>query len=359
MLTITWKDYVRNHQRHSESEQDLESNHSDTSPRYSGHNDEQQYNDESVNSDNYVETPKSEHSEECFSPSGVNQTSSHKKKHKKKKKKASKEDNDSDEEEYGEHRSKDKKKSKKRHRDNKNDDYHRHHKSYKNMNTTERDEHDNSVLKKAKLKMDSPSVSNNQKTGTYDEDIFGALLEMGDQRISKGSVTRKPTNSVISKPKIHQQTNGNAKIHEMPQSSKESQPDRFDILSSLPDPNYQPPPISRRNEYIFQDPGSMRNSKPSNDKNVILAGMKFTKGRTQVFAGSSKTATVPQVYRLQDLCIRLLINNIDKIYEVGDLSYYILKPVLSKCTIQQLKRIEYYNPVNSQTKHFAGYIFFT
>ena len=145
-----------------------------------------------------------------------------------------------------------------------------------------------------------------------------------------------------------------------------------DIMNALPDPNYRPP-IHRRVDEILNAPYleglsgfvcfwiffeeniltvfsffffSKSPMELSLDRPLLIAGMKlFPKGRTAVFAGSSKLVTVPKVYPLQELCIRMLMNHIDKICEVGDLPYFILKPVLEKCTVSQLKRIEYYNPV--------------
>ena len=98
---------------------------------------------------------------------------------------------------------------------------------------------------------------------------------------------------------------------------------------------YQPQKSNINNDDLDKDKNSMIN----------MAGMKF-KGRTQVYAGSSKVVTVPEVYRLQDICIKVLMNHVNKIYEVGDLPYFILKPVFAKCTVQQLRRIEHYNPVS-------------
>lgn len=97
----------------------------------------------------------------------------------------------------------------------------------------------------------------------------------------------------------------------------------------------------------YQSQSRSNNSNDDLDKNqmINMAGMKF-KGRTQVYAGSSKVVTVPEVYRLQDICIKVLMNHVNKIYEVGDLPYFILKPVFAKCTVQQLRRIEHYNPVS-------------
>ncbi|KAM9061538.1 elongin-A-like [Sarcophilus harrisii] len=64
--------------------------------------------------------------------------------------------------------------------------------------------------------------------------------------------------------------------------------------------------------------------------------------KMRVYSGS-KSACLPKMMSLYDQCIRVLINNIDSIYEVGSVPYSVLKPVLEKCTPEQLYRIEEYN----------------
>ncbi|XP_062573170.1 transcription elongation factor B polypeptide 3-like [Saccostrea cucullata] len=66
--------------------------------------------------------------------------------------------------------------------------------------------------------------------------------------------------------------------------------------------------------------------------------------KTQVYSGKRNNA-VPKVYSLQEICINLLMNYIDSIEAVGSsVPFYILEPVLKKCTPAQLYRIEDFNP---------------
>eukprot|EP00079_Xenopus_tropicalis_P036147 XP_017949918.1 PREDICTED: transcription elongation factor B polypeptide 3-like isoform X3 [Xenopus tropicalis] len=66
--------------------------------------------------------------------------------------------------------------------------------------------------------------------------------------------------------------------------------------------------------------------------------------KMQVYSGS-KIIYLPKMLTLYEQCIRVLQNNIDSIQEVGGVPFDILKPVLERCTPEQLSRIEEYNPV--------------
>ncbi|XP_073529241.1 elongin-A-like [Phyllobates terribilis] len=63
-----------------------------------------------------------------------------------------------------------------------------------------------------------------------------------------------------------------------------------------------------------------------------------------VYSGS-KIIYLPKMLSLYEQCIRVLQNNIDSIQEVGGVPFEILKPVLQRCTPEQLNRIEECNPV--------------
>ncbi|XP_073482777.1 elongin-A-like [Aquarana catesbeiana] len=62
-----------------------------------------------------------------------------------------------------------------------------------------------------------------------------------------------------------------------------------------------------------------------------------------VYSGS-KTIYLPKMLTLYQQCLRVLQNNIDSIQEVGGVPFDILKPVLDRCTPEQLNRIEECNP---------------
>lgn len=73
--------------------------------------------------------------------------------------------------------------------------------------------------------------------------------------------------------------------------------------------------------------------------------IKRAHGKTAVFSGiRHHTDHIP---KLEDLCIQRLLDNVNRIECVGDVPYYVLKPLLTKISVSQLQRIESYNPVSA------------
>ncbi|XP_030345588.1 elongin-A-like isoform X2 [Strigops habroptila] len=65
--------------------------------------------------------------------------------------------------------------------------------------------------------------------------------------------------------------------------------------------------------------------------------------KMQVYSGS-KPVCLSKMLTLYEQCIRVLQNNIDSLHEVGGVPFEILEPVLTRCTPEQLLRIEECNP---------------
>lgn len=78
--------------------------------------------------------------------------------------------------------------------------------------------------------------------------------------------------------------------------------------------------------------------------------IKRARGKTAVFSGSKQHSDF--VPKLEDLCLQKLLNNLNRIECVGDVPYYILKPLLTKIPFSQLRRIESHNPVSSDDRWF-------
>lgn len=78
----------------------------------------------------------------------------------------------------------------------------------------------------------------------------------------------------------------------------------------------------------------------SDSEGVTVALTK--RSRTQVYSG--KSSSLKYVPSLFDQCMNILIDNIDAIEEVGGIPFFILEPVLVKCTPTQLMRLEEFNP---------------
>ena len=112
--------------------------------------------------------------------------------------------------------------------------------------------------------------------------------------------------------------------------------DELDILGDLSDLN------DESSTKVFAN-HSMA-SASSSVKYDPLLGLTSRKQRTAVFAGSHRAATVSQVFSLEEICLRVLMENIDKLTSVGDAPFYLMKPVLAKCNPIQLSRIEDFNP---------------
>ena len=74
-----------------------------------------------------------------------------------------------------------------------------------------------------------------------------------------------------------------------------------------------------------------------------MIGAKSKVGRTAVYAGHSRKLS--HVPRLEDMCINVLMDHVDRIHEFGDVPYFIMKPILEKCSLENLQRIEKLNPV--------------
>ncbi|KAM6323474.1 elongin-A-like [Aegotheles albertisi] len=66
--------------------------------------------------------------------------------------------------------------------------------------------------------------------------------------------------------------------------------------------------------------------------------------KMQVYSGS-KPVCLSKMLTLYEQCIRVLQNNIDLLHEVGGVPFEILEPVLTRCTPEQLFRIEECNPM--------------
>jgi len=72
-------------------------------------------------------------------------------------------------------------------------------------------------------------------------------------------------------------------------------------------------------------------------------GFTSKKKLNAVFSGTSRAHRPSQVPKLTTLCQELLKDYLDEIECLGDVEYFLVKPVLEKCTPSQLTRIERFN----------------
>lgn len=381
LLTISWKEYVRNHQedrtssspggeespgqaryehddrhrtRHSDDEVDEGEkeeivNHQkqssedddDDNKRHHHHNHHRkhQYQLETLDDNENQQSPVLSDNDTKINGGNVHHQHHHKsKKHKKHNKKHKHhktnkdQQSDSDVDEQIE-----RKKLKKRHRDDLPSPSTSNNKSNKSLTVCDNDASKNSQVKRIRIK---------EPQQQQPEDMFSTLMGQMEEATLKSS--RSIGGGGLTKVPVLRKL--------PPKTTQNGQFNHNEILASLQtDQQVMSSPDYRRNasqrvmdsdSFSSFDAGS--NSKRSAEtEQKFHIGMKF-KGRSTVFAGSSKVlATVPKVYSLQDICIRKLMHHVDQIYEVGDLPFYLLKPVLLKCSVLQLRRIETYNPVTS------------
>ncbi|XP_074847263.1 elongin-A-like [Carettochelys insculpta] len=104
----------------------------------------------------------------------------------------------------------------------------------------------------------------------------------------------------------------------------------------LPDISLSSPPYSTE----FKVP-VIEAPQQSSDTN-LFTGRRLN-SKMQVYSGS-KTVYLSKMLTLYEQCIRVLQNNIDSLHEVGGVPFEILEPVLTRCTPEQLFRIEECNP---------------
>lgn len=84
-----------------------------------------------------------------------------------------------------------------------------------------------------------------------------------------------------------------------------------------------------------------KKAKEANDK--IIMGSKV-KTRSKVFSGTARNVCYTRVPTLEELCLNRLIDIHDKILYLGNAPYYLVKPVLAKCSPSHLLELEYNNP---------------
>ncbi|CAJ0920732.1 unnamed protein product, partial [Mesorhabditis belari] len=121
------------------------------------------------------------------------------------------------------------------------------------------------------------------------------------------------------------------KIQARPKANK------FHLTAADLDTNYRPLSLSKPKE---------RPTSSHEDNHIHEDILKYRMtDRQRVFAGRKKATGMTKVETLFTLCLRTVGNNINLIEDTGDIPFYILRPVLEKCTPEQLAYIESKNPI--------------
>ncbi|CAI8032333.1 Elongin-A [Geodia barretti] len=120
------------------------------------------------------------------------------------------------------------------------------------------------------------------------------------------------------------------------------------LLAAPPPPRRSPSPLPWRVEdtatpgVLPAEHSPQRKRKTAVEEPPADAVAHTKRSRTQVYSG--KKASGPQVaVSLFDLSMKVLMDNIDAIEEVGGVPYLILEPLLQKCSATQLLRLEEFN----------------
>ncbi|KHN79957.1 Transcription elongation factor B polypeptide 3 [Toxocara canis] len=124
-----------------------------------------------------------------------------------------------------------------------------------------------------------------------------------------------------------------------PAKAKKPKLELGDWNSSQVDVNYRP---SRRLSFEPTPVVKEHHAGMSEAAAMDVSMFKPRKDKRKIYAGRPKGDI--EVPSLATLCIRVLCSNIDAIEEVGDTPYYLLKPVLERCSPEQLCFIERRNP---------------
>ncbi|KYM94289.1 Transcription elongation factor B polypeptide 3, partial [Cyphomyrmex costatus] len=157
---------------------------------------------------------------------------------------------------------------------------------------------------------------------------------LSNLNLSKSSKTEpmpSVTNKKLSAVKIEPECDDNSSPLSLLAPNVKLEPLSVDLASTLPEisPNYKPLPYinpMQRKEEI----------KPVDD--IIY----IKNQRTKVYSGNKVGYTsVPTLY---EMCIRVLIENIDALEFTGGVPYDILKPILERATCDQLFMLEHHNP---------------
>lgn len=226
-----------------------------------------------------------------------------------------------------------------REKDQKEDSKHRSHSSSKSKSSSsskssshKRDGED----KKSESKK-SRSKNQSKEPGSF-EDCITAVPVVKKPKAdpnyeklkSKFKIKKKGEESEKSKTEKKSKPNNsdNMKISAPPPKLKLSQRDLASLVRSNAVPNFRPIEETLSAASQFDD---------------SLIGQK-SYAKTMVYSGKKNTL-VPKVFSLQEICLNVLMNHIDSIEAVGpSVPYYLMEPVLKRCTPSQLYRIEDFNP---------------
>ncbi|XP_069105535.1 elongin-A-like isoform X2 [Argopecten irradians] len=207
------------------------------------------------------------------------------------------------------------------------------HKSHKDSKSHHDSKHKDKKRKHSGDADDKPSKS--RRTSSQDRMSFEDLLTAGVSNKKTSQSAKLSQNDYAQlKSKFKVKKKGDNSFNDSTNIGSKIKVTDEEILGALPQPNthYRP--------WRLKEVEKKKTEEELLDE--FIASTKTT-GRTQMYSGK-KQNFVPEVYKLYDMCMTVLCNNIDSLEFVGGVPYEILKPVLEKCTAAQLYRLEDFNP---------------
>lgn len=207
-----------------------------------------------------------------------------------------------------------------------------------------------SVKKKKSSKLssavsNSPKDKNSKSSSSEESSKTSALCSKKNTKSSshfKSKELSKPKTSSKLRPDLSEDCGKKKKKSKISESSGTFEVPKppemeVDIMSTLPEiqPNYKP-----LSSYKAGSPPHRRTAALTNEEAIMFTTSR--KEKTAVYSGR-RSHYLTDVSSLQEMCVRILIENIDGIGYIGGVPYMILKPVLERCTAKQLYTIEDFN----------------
>ncbi|XP_054156833.1 transcription elongation factor B polypeptide 3-like [Oppia nitens] len=192
---------------------------------------------------------------------------------------------------------------------------------------------------------DEISIRNHKKSRKSDSSDHHKQHNHKSHHNNNKHIKREVIDETVSSPV----KNGRTKDYYSPVKVKHERKsmDSMDIISSLPVADYKPLPnkqvIDERVEANRRNHNKQSPVK-ANTGNPLSYNVSSKKGRTAVFAGNARTKIITHVATLENLCVDVLSDNYDHIYDMPVIETKLLQKLLKKCTVRQLSRLERLNP---------------
>ncbi|KFV70117.1 Transcription elongation factor B polypeptide 3, partial [Dryobates pubescens] len=159
---------------------------------------------------------------------------------------------------------------------------------------------------------------------------------------------KQKSSSLLQKASAFSHANKGEKDVKTSEGDQSETPNKKAKMASLQDLLNTPLPKFLTGISISSPPYAADFEKPVEEApEKVREAVQFTgqrlNSKMQVYSGP-KTVHLSKMLTLYEQCIRVLQNNIDSLHEVGGVPFEILEPVLTRCTPEQLFRIEECNP---------------